>query len=61
MFTTQNLDNLDHNSTYSTSTSAQTAFHGTVLSLTQHIIDEEDHKYSASSEQTITLEGCIKI
>ena len=34
LFTTGNLDNLDHNPS---STSAQTAFHGTAISLTQHI------------------------
>ena len=37
LFTTRNLDNLDHNPT---STSAQTAYHGTALSLTQHITFE---------------------
>ena len=37
LFTTGNLDNLDHNPT---STSAQSAFHGTAISLTQHITDE---------------------
>ena len=37
VFTTGNLDNFDHNTT---STSAQTAFHGTALSLTQHVTDE---------------------
>ncbi len=37
MFTTGNLDNLDHDPT---STSALTAFHGTALSMTQQITDE---------------------
>ena len=37
LFTTGNLDNLDHNPT---STLAQTAFHGTALSMTQHVTDE---------------------
>jgi len=37
LFTTENLDNLDHNPT---STSAQSAFHGTVLSMTQHVTNE---------------------
>ena len=37
LFTTGNLDNLDHNPT---STSAQTAFNGTALSLTQHITNK---------------------
>ena len=37
LFTTGNLDNLDHNPT---STSAQSAFHGTALSMTQHVRDE---------------------
>jgi len=37
LFTTGNLDNLDHNPT---STSAQSAFHGTALSMTQHVTDE---------------------
>ena len=37
LFTTGNLDNLDHNPTF---TSAQTAFHGTALSMTQHVTDE---------------------
>ena len=34
LFTTGNLDNLDRNPS---STSAQTAFHGTAISLTQHV------------------------
>ena len=34
LFTTGNLDNLDHNPS---STSAQTAFYGTAVSLTQHV------------------------
>ena len=37
LFTLGNLDNLDHNPT---STSAHTAFHGTALSMTQHVTDE---------------------
>ena len=37
LFTPGNLDNLDHNPT---STSAHTAFHGTALSMTQHVTDE---------------------
>jgi len=37
LFTAGNLDNLDHNPT---STSAQSAFHGMALSMTQHIINE---------------------
>ena len=37
VFTTGNLNNLDHDPT---STSALTAFHGTALSMTQHITDE---------------------
>ena len=37
VFTTGNLDNLDHDPT---STSALTTFHGTALSMTQHITDE---------------------
>ncbi len=37
VFTTGNLDNLDHDPT---STSALTAFYGTALSMTQHITDE---------------------
>ena len=37
LVTPGNLDNLDHNPT---STSAHTAFHGTALSMTQHVTDE---------------------
>ena len=37
LFTTGNLDNLDHNPT---STLAQAAFHGSAMSLTQHITNE---------------------
>ena len=34
LFTTGNLDNIDHNLS---STSAQSSFHGTAISLTQHV------------------------
>ena len=37
VFTTGNLDNIDHNPS---STSAQSSFHGTALSLTQHLSNE---------------------
>lgn len=37
LFTTGNLDNIDHNPS---STSVRTAFHGTAISLTQHVTNE---------------------
>jgi hypothetical protein len=52
LFTTGNLDNVDHNPT---STSNQGAFHGTALSITQHLLHDNHgvERASDAKEQSI--------
>jgi len=54
LFTTGNLDNIDHNPT---STSSQGAFHGTALSITQHVTHDNHGVQRTSEVQEPTVQS----
>ena len=51
LFTTSNLDNIDHNPS---STSARDAFHGTAISLTQHVSQNNNGSCRTPKRQLIS-------
>jgi hypothetical protein len=57
LFTTGNLDNIDHNPT---STSSQSAFHGTAISLTQHVTDDCKGVISRDTPRPTTIKPLME-